>query len=133
MIVVDTNVIASLWVPNDMEDVAYNVLRKDPEWIAPLLWRSELRSVMTLYLRKDLLDLTTVSQAMQEAEQLLEAQSYEVNSLDVFRLVQESTCSSYDCEFVALANDLGIPLITFDQQICNEFSSIAVHPQQFIA
>jgi predicted nucleic acid-binding protein len=45
MIVVDTSVIASLWVPNDMEKLAYKVLRKDPEWVAPLLWRSELRNV----------------------------------------------------------------------------------------
>src|SRR5690625_6243491 len=56
MIVVDTSVIASLWVPNDMEDLAYQVLRKDPDWVAPLLWRSEIRNVLALYLRKNILE-----------------------------------------------------------------------------
>lgn len=52
MIVVDTNVIASLWVPNDMEELAYKVLKKDPDWIVPLLWRSEFSNILALYLRK---------------------------------------------------------------------------------
>ncbi len=37
MIAVDINVIASLWVPNDMDEFAYKVLEKDPDWIAPIL------------------------------------------------------------------------------------------------
>jgi len=131
MIVVDTNVIASLLVPNDMDELAYKVLRKDPEWIAPLLWCSELRNVMAIYLRNDILEFSTILQAMQEAEQLMEAHAYEVNSTHVLRLVNSSACSSYDCEFVALADDLGVQLVTFDKQICSEFSGIAVHPEDF--
>jgi predicted nucleic acid-binding protein len=101
MIVVDTSVIASLWVPNDMEELAYKVLRKDPDWVAPLLWRSELRNVLALYLRKNILELSTVLQSMQEAEQLMESNAYEVNSTQVLHLVHNSSCSSYDCEFIA--------------------------------
>lgn len=133
MIVVDTNVIASLWLPNDMEELAYQVLRKDPDWVAPLLWRSELRNVMGLYLRNDILDFATVLQSMQEAEQLMEAHAYEVNSTQVLRLVSNSSCSSYDGEFVALAEDLDVKLVTFDRQICSEFSAIAIQPQQFVS
>jgi predicted nucleic acid-binding protein len=132
MIVVDTSVIASLWVPNDMEELAYEVLRKDPDWVAPLLWRSELRNVLALYLRKNILELSTILQLIQEAEQLMESHAYEVNSTQVLQLVQHSSCSSYDCEFVALADDLGIKLVSFDKQICREFSRIAIHPKKFI-
>jgi len=131
MIVVDTNVIASLWVPNDMDELAYKVLRKDPEWIAPLLWCSELRNVMAVYLRNDILELSTILQTIQEAEQLMEAHAYEVNSTHVLRLVSTSACSSYDCEFVALADDLDVQLVTFDKQICSEFSDIGIHPKDF--
>ncbi len=131
MIVVDTNVIASLWVPNDMDELAYKVFKKDPEWIAPLLWCSELRNVMAIYLRKAILELPAILQAMQEAEQLMEAHAYEVNSTHVLRLVSNSACSSYDCEFVALAEDLDVQLVTFDKQICSEFSDIAIHPEDF--
>jgi predicted nucleic acid-binding protein len=133
MIVVDTSVIASLWVPNDMEELAYQVLRKDPDWAAPLLWRSEFRSVLTQYLRKNILELSTAMQSMQEAEQLMESNAYQVNSTQVLHFVQHSGCSSYDCEFVALADDLGIQLVSFDKQICREFSDIAVHPKKFVS
>jgi len=132
MIAVDTSVIASLWVPNDMEELAYKILRKDPDWVAPLLWRSELRNVLALYLRKNSLELSAVLLLMQEAEQLMESNAYEVNSTQVLHLVHNSTCSSYDCEFVALADDLGIQLVSFDKQICREFAEIAVHPEKFV-
>ena len=132
MIVVDTSVIASIWVPNDMEELAYKVLRKDPDWVAPLLWRSELRNVLALYLRKNILKLSTILQSIQEAEQLMESHAYEVNSIQVLQLVQNSSCSSYDCEFVALADDLGVKLVSFDRQVCREFSGIAIHPKNFV-
>lgn len=132
MIVVDTSVIASLWVPNDMEDLAYQVLRKDPDWFTPLLWQSELRNVLALYLKKNILELSTVLQSMQEAEQLMESNAYGVNSTQVLHFVQNSSCSSYDCEFVALADDLGIKLVSFDKQICREFAEIAIHPIKYV-
>lgn len=132
MIVVDTSVIASLWVPNDMEELAYRVLHKDPDWVAPLLWRSELRNVLALYLRKNILEFSTILQVMQEAEQLMESNAYEANSTQVLHRVHHSNCSSYDCEFVTLADDLGVHLVTFDKQICKEFTEIAVHPAKFV-
>ncbi len=49
MIVAHTNLIASFWVPSNMEQLAYRSLKKDPEWIAPLLWASEFRNVLSLY------------------------------------------------------------------------------------
>lgn len=67
MIVVDTNVIAGMWVPNDMDEWVYKVFRKDSAWVAPLLWRSEFRNVLSIYLRKEILDLPAVLQAAEEA------------------------------------------------------------------
>jgi len=55
MIVVDTNVIAYLYLPTDYTRLAEQLLAKEPDWAAPLLWRSELRNVLALYLRKNLL------------------------------------------------------------------------------
>lgn len=132
MIVVDANVIAGLWVPNDMEELAYKVLKTDSDWVAPLLWCSELRSVMGVYLRNDILELPAILQAMREAEQFMNDREYKVNSTQVLLRMNQSTCSSYDCEFVALAGDLGARLVTFDRQICKEFPDIAIHPEDFV-
>ena len=132
MIVVDTSVIASLWVPNDMDELVYQVLKKDSDWVAPLLWRSELRNVLALYLRKSIMEFSTILQSIQEAELLMESRSYEVNSTLILQFVQSSNCSSYDCEFVALADDLNVQLVTFDKKICSEFPEIAIHPNNFL-
>ncbi len=131
MIVVDTNVIASLWLPNDMDEWVYMVLKKDSDWMAPLLWRSEFRNVLSIYLRKNILELPVVLQAIEEAEQLMVANEFEVNSTQVMSLVSDSSCSAYDCEFVALADDLNVQLVTFDKKIIREFPSIAISPKEF--
>lgn len=133
MIVVDTNVIASLWVPNNMDEVTYKILEIDADWIAPLLWRSEFRNVLATYLRADILDFSIALQAMEEAEQLMGSKEFEVNSTQVLSLVADSSCSSYDCEFVALADDLDVKLVTFDKKILNEFPETGISPEDFIA
>ncbi|MDZ7693713.1 MAG: type II toxin-antitoxin system VapC family toxin [Balneolaceae bacterium] len=132
MIVVDTNVIASMWVPNDMDEWVYKVFKKDDDWVAPLLWRSEFRNVLSIYLRKEILELSVVLQATEEAEQLMDANEFEVNSTQVMSLVSNSSCSAYDCEFVALADDLNVQLVTFDKKIVDEFPNIAISPEEFV-
>ena len=133
MIVVDTNVIASLWVPNDMDEMSYKILEKDADWIAPLLWRSEFRNVLAIYLRADILEFSIALQVIEEAEQLMGSKEFEVNSTQVLSLVSDSSCSSYDCEFVALADDLDVKLVTFDKNILKKFPEIGVSPEDFIA
>lgn len=133
MIVADTNVIASLWVPNDMDEMAYKILEKDVDWAAPILWRSEFRNVLAIYLRADILEFSIALQAIEEAEDLMGSKEFEVNSTRVLSLVSDSSCSAYDCEFVALADDLDIKLVTFDEKIIKEFPESAVHPKEFIA
>ncbi|MDG5767633.1 type II toxin-antitoxin system VapC family toxin [Balneolales bacterium ANBcel1] len=133
MIVADTNLIASFWVPNNKEQLAYQSLKKDPEWIAPLLWVSEFRNVLSLCYRKKILDLSSIYQAIDEAEELMGTREFSINSKQVLTLMSESTCSAYDCEFVALASDFDIQLVTFDKKILSEFSAIAIHPDDFVA
>jgi predicted nucleic acid-binding protein len=41
------------------------------------------------------------------------------------QLVNRSECSAYDCEFVALAKYLGVPLVTADNKLLREFPGIA--------
>jgi predicted nucleic acid-binding protein len=133
MIVVDTNIIGYLYLTSDRSSQAEQTLLKDPFWSAPLLWRSELRNVLALYLRKKLLGLEEAQQIMGEALCLMQEREYEVTSHQVLSLAATSTCSAYDCEFIALAKDLGVPLVTIDRQILNQFPDIAVPLDRFIA
>jgi predicted nucleic acid-binding protein len=51
----------------------------------------------------------------------------------VLELAAESGCSAYDCVFVALAEELGVRLVTVDQQILRQFPAIASSPESFLA
>ena len=50
----------------------------------------------------------------------------EVDSAAVMDLVAASTCSAYDCEFVALARHIGIPLVTEDAGLIRAFPDVAI-------
>ena len=72
MIVTDTNTIAYLYLPSDSSDDVEGLLLKDSEWIAPLLWRSELRNILARYMRNDVISLGDAVDVQQHAEALLE-------------------------------------------------------------
>jgi predicted nucleic acid-binding protein len=132
MIVVDTNLIGYLFLAGERSSQVDRAFLKDPLWVAPLLWRSELRNVLALYLRKQYLNLEETQQIMTEAEQLMREREFAVASHQVLRLVADSTCSAFDCEFVALAKDLNVPLLTVDRKVLEQFPDTAVSLEQFL-
>jgi predicted nucleic acid-binding protein len=131
MIVVDTNVIAYLFIKGDYSAMATSLLEFDSVWIVPYLWKSEMRSVLTHYLRGGHLTLSESHSIMAEAEDFLSGNEYEVNSFEVFELASSSNCSSYDCEFVALAKRLELNLYTSDKKVLKEFPDITTDLKRF--
>ena len=125
MIVVDTNIISYLYISGDRSQQSEDLLSFDPNWVAPILWRSEFRNVLAQYLRKNLLNLDEILLIIQQAEKLLTDHEYEISSAHIMQLVKSSQCSAYDCEFIALAQYLNVPLITADKRILREFSKIS--------
>lgn len=125
MIVVDTNVLAYLYLPTEFSANAEALLERDPLWVAPLLWRSEFRNILTGYLRRGSLRFEQVLALQEEAQALLADHEYEVGSRAVLELVRDSDCSAYDCEFVALAMQLGVPLVTMDRKLLKAFPQCA--------
>lgn len=132
MIVVDTRVLAYLLVPGERTFQAKAVLRRDPEWRAPLLWRSEFRNILFLYMRQKLLTREQTLELVDQAEQLLRGREYLVSSSSVLSLAAQSTCSAYDCEYVALAQDLSTTLVTTDNDVLRSFPHIAVSLDHFV-
>jgi predicted nucleic acid-binding protein len=126
VIVVDTNIIGYLFLSSEQSPLAEHALRKDNDWAAPILWRSEFRNVLAFYVRKNFIKLEHAQQVMNGALELLKGREYEVSSYQVLRLASESKCSAYDCEFIAAANDLKAPLITVDKELLREFPAVAV-------
>ena len=126
MIVIDTNILASLFLTSDHSAQAERALRQDPDWAAPHLWRSEFRNILAHYIRRELLSLHQAQAIMDAAIGLMRSREYQTVSHRVLSLAAASTCSAYDCELVALAQGLGIPLVTVDRQILQQFPAVAV-------
>lgn len=132
MVVADTSTIAYLYLPTAQTNDVVSLLHKDPHWVAPLLWRSELRNVLGPYIRKGIIDFSTATAMQVQAEQQLADNEYTVNAIDVLTLASQSGCSAYDCEFVSLATSLSLKLITGDKKLIQLFPEIAMTAGEYL-
>ena len=126
MIVVDTNVIHYCWVRGQHTEIAQAVRRRDPDWHAPILWRSELRNVLTAYLRRELMSREQIVGILREADQALAGSEHVITDELVLDVVAGSTLTAYDAESVALASVLSVPLVTADKAVLRAFPDRAL-------
>jgi predicted nucleic acid-binding protein len=126
MIVVDSNVLAYLYLPCEYSTAAEALLEQDSDWAAPILWRSEFRNILAGYLRRKAITFEQAISLQREAESLLEGAEFELESLAVLELVRDSDCSAYDCEFIALAMKLDTKLVTMDKKLLRAFPKRAI-------
>lgn len=133
MIVVDVNVIAYLLIEGPETRDAEALLAAEPEWAAPLLWRSEWRNVLAGYLRRGELDRAAALECLDAAEELVREREYLVDGARVMELVEASSCSAYDCEYVALGDTLGVPLVTHDRLVLRAFPVRATTPAGYLS
>jgi predicted nucleic acid-binding protein len=108
------------------------VLVRDPAWMAPLLWRSEFRNTLAGLVHRRDVDLDDAVRIAHDAERRMGGAEFSVASQLVLQLANRSRCSAYDCEFVALAQDLRVPFVTADRQVLVAFPSTAVSPTDFV-
>ena len=126
MIVVDTSVVAALYVQTPQTKRAEQALQRDPDWAAPLLWRSELRNVLATLGRTGRLDLPDAIDIAKAAEELIAGREFAVPSSAVLSAAVRSGCTAYDCEFVVLAADLGVPLVSLDRRLVKAFPDVSI-------
>jgi predicted nucleic acid-binding protein len=132
VIVVDSNVVAYCWVNGPLTEMAQRVRVRDPEWHVPFLWRTEMRSILAGYFRDGSLTGAQIARIMAAAEEALAGREHLVPSAGVFELVRATRLSAYDCEFVALAWVLSVPLVTADKAVLKAFPDRALTMEQFV-
>ncbi|CAA9309583.1 MAG: hypothetical protein AVDCRST_MAG89-1028 [uncultured Gemmatimonadetes bacterium] len=130
MIVADTNLIAYYLIEGPYTEHASSVLGRDPVWCAPPQWQAELLNVLWLSIRYAGLTPDLADQAYLGAEAVVNTRE-RPHFHKILDLALTSGCSPYDCEFVALAMDEGVPLVTNDRKVLAAFPEIAVSIQEF--
>lgn len=133
MIVADANLLAYVVMPGERTAEAEAVLAKDPAWVAPALWRSELRSVVHKYIVRGDLTIARAVSLLGQLDEVIGGREDDVDAEDVLALASRSKCSTYDCEYVALAKTLSVPLVTTDRAILKAFPALAMTPAEFLA
>ena len=131
MIVADTNLVVYLFITGDQTTLAQRALDKDPYWIVPPLWQSEFRNVLASFIRRGM-RLKQAAQIMLNAIEVLEDRQVLPSNEEVLELIKNSDCTAYDCEFVALAKQLGIKLITADKQLLKQFPDYTTSLEEFV-
>lgn len=131
MIVVDTNVLAYLAIEGEKTALADQAYCQDSDWVVPNLWSSEFLNVLALYLRKNLITLDDALLILERVHGFISTE-YQVYGPHILELVLSSKCSAYDCEFVALAKELNVKLLTEDKQILEQFPEQAVSLKDYV-
>ena len=131
MIVVDSNLVAYLLIPGEKSSLAERVFSKDPEWAVPIVCRSEVRNILTLYMRHEGMSLAQAKETMETAEALWRGREYALPSDDVLDLTAEKNVTAYDAEFACLAEALNVPLLTFDKPLRRACPKVAIDPADF--
>jgi predicted nucleic acid-binding protein len=126
VIVVDTNIVAYLYLESEFTARAESLLGTDPDWAVPVLWRSEFRNILAGAFRRKALSFEEARDVLSEAESLLAGCEHEVGSQQVLELVRDSNCSAYDYEFIALATQMRVKLVTMDGKLLKAFPKLAV-------
>ena len=91
-----------------------------------MLWRSEFRNVLALYLRQGELSLRQATTLQDAVEELLLGREHLVASHDVPALAKASGRSVYDGEFIIVARRVGVKLVTSDRPLLASFPDDSV-------
>jgi predicted nucleic acid-binding protein len=128
VIVVDTNVIAYLLIAGDRSEAADRLWQADHEWVAPRLWLDEFLNVLATSERHGRFDSRLAAGLLDDAIDLMLDGTFEVRPERVLAVARRTGCSGYDSQYVALAEDLGVALYTWDCQILDRCPECAVAP-----
>ena len=133
MIVVDANIVVYAIVRSAHTPLAEDVAARDPDWVAPPLWRYEFTSAVATLVRSGGLTASQAEAAIGEADRLMSGRERAVDQVAALHAAAAHDLSAYDAQYVALAQDEGVRCVTADARMQRNAPGVAVSPQAFIA
>jgi predicted nucleic acid-binding protein len=121
VIVVDTNVIAYGVLPGARTKDVEALASRDPQWVAPALWKRELRNVLATAMRVQGLSLAHALAAFTAATALVEDAAVEPTVEECLKAAARGRISAWDAEFVCVAEALDVRLVTSDVKLSRAF------------
>jgi predicted nucleic acid-binding protein len=128
VIVADCTLIARLIIAADDATAAQELWLRDPAWAAPTLWQAEFANVLLKYERAGFLTAEGATARLFDAENVMSTSTHHVAAQRALATARDVGCSAYDAFYVALAEDLGAKLYTYDKQLLKKCRGIALEP-----
>lgn len=132
MIVAGPDLVASLFLEGSETGLAERVFDRDCDWCAPLVWRSLFHRVLAERHRAGEAAVDAACAAIRAAESIFRDREFQPNGEHVLRLAIASGGDASTCEFVAVARDLGVPVVTADDSLIRAFPGVALAAAAFV-
>ena len=117
MVLVDTNVIAPLYVRSARTDAVEELFARDAVWRTEPLALIELSNVLVTYERSRYITAATARDCLNRAAAFLQPQLFRVSHQAALEAALDYRVTAYDARFLALADQLGSRLVTEDARL----------------
>ncbi len=125
MIVVDCTVVADLFIgTEEMRSSVEKLLRMDPEWIAPVIWRYEFGHVLLKEVRGGRMSKELMDEFLAEAEMLISESAVDHDPKAIAALAHERVLSFYDGAYVWLSQSRRLPFYSRDGKLERKCSGL---------
>lgn len=133
MIVADANLIAYFAIEGTKTAQARAVFAKDRVCLAPTLWESEVLSILSGMLRRKEASSKSAELSFLYARSLMRSHTVSIDFRRVLAVSQRTSCSGYDSQYVAVAEEHGLKLVTNDGGIQTNAPHVAISFEDFLA
>ena len=117
MFVVDTNIIAPLYVRGAYTEAVHELRRRDGFWRTDPFAMIEFSNVLATYRRARYLTTAEAEQCLLEADRFLRPHYVEVRHRAALEFAIRHNITAYDARFLALASQFGARLVTEDSKL----------------
>ncbi len=131
MLVVDTNIVVRLACESEHTALARHAQMLDPAWALPSLWQHEFLNALVMMERHQDVSEHMAMEIWRATRSEFALQERAVDIERAMHLAVQHHITGYDAQFVALAEELDVPLLTEDRDLLRKFPRRAVSLETF--
>jgi hypothetical protein len=125
MIVVDSSVISFLFLEGELTESVKELHRIDSEWITPPILNHEMLNILAVVGTADQA-FAPMEEIWRDLRALLGSRQQVPDPLRSLHLAIELEISGYVAQYVALAQQLNIPLVTEEQRLLEQLPDLCL-------
>jgi predicted nucleic acid-binding protein len=131
VIVADASVVTFLFLEGELSGVAQEIYRIDPNWVTPPILNHELLNILAAVGSSEG-NVQVMEDLWREARGVLGSRQQIPDPLRSLRLAIELGISGYQAQYLALADQLRLPLLTTDRMLLDLLPQKTGRPEVYL-